>query len=95
MTKSVAATDLAKLGKCEAMIRFNRPSPRQATGGSVAHKGSSNTLRGELAHARYESTVLRFMTNTSGTTKHRFYQLVFSATVALGVLTLLAAWITT
>ena len=61
--------------------------------GESAGNGTDNTLRGELAHFRYEAAAMRFMSSLAGA-KRRVYQLVFAATVAAGVLTLLAAWTT-
>ena len=81
MTASVAATELAKLGKCALSKRPQSP------------QGTDSTLRGEFAHFRYEAAALRFMSGTAGA-KRRIYQLVFSATVAAGALTMLAAWTT-
>lgn len=94
MTASVAATELAKLGKCETMIKkaTNHPRPTLSTC-PQSPQGTDSTLRGEFAHFRYEAAALRFMSSTAGA-KRRIYQLVFSATVAAGVLTLLAAWTT-
>ncbi len=91
MTTSVAATELAKLGKCEAMIKkvANHPRPALSKRPQSPH-GTDNTLRGELAHFRYEAAAMRFMSSLAGA-KRRVYQLVFAATVAAGVLTLLAA----
>ncbi|WP_283631430.1 hypothetical protein, partial [Shewanella baltica] len=91
MAASVSATELAKLGKCEAMIKksANHPRPSPAKH-SQSPQGTNNTLRGEFAHFRYEAAALRFM-NSAARAKRRIYQLVFTATVAAGVLTLLVA----
>ncbi|ELT7570176.1 hypothetical protein R9Y00_002133 [Vibrio cholerae] len=94
MTASVAATELAKLGKCEAMIKKVASHPRPALSKRPqSPQGTDSTLRGEFAHFRYEAAALRFMSDTAGA-KRRIYQLVFSATVAAGALTMLAAWTT-
>ncbi|TDB57929.1 hypothetical protein C5467_11160 [Photorhabdus khanii subsp. guanajuatensis] len=94
MTASVAATELAKLGKCEAMIKKFAKHPRPAPAKRPqTPQGTYNTLRGEFAHFRYEAAAMRFMNSAAGA-KRRIYQLVFAATVAAGVLTLLAAWTT-
>lgn len=95
MTASVAATELAKLGKCEAMIKKATSHPRSTLSKRPqSPQGTTDrTLRGELAHFRYEAAALRFMSSTEGA-KRRIYQLVFSATVTAGVLALLAAWTT-
>ncbi|EOW9487323.1 hypothetical protein ACOCGL_002762 [Vibrio cholerae] len=94
MTVSVAATELAKLGKCETMIKRFAKHPRPAPSKRPqSPQGTDNTLRGEFAHFRYEAAALRFMNSAAGA-KRRIYQLVFAATVAAGVLTLLAAWTT-
>ncbi|MBD3719249.1 hypothetical protein IE995_26980 [Klebsiella pneumoniae] len=93
MTASVAATELAKLGKCEAMIKKVASHPRPALSKRPqSPQGTDSTLRGEFAHFRYEAAALRFMSGTVA--KRRIYQLVFSATVAAGALTMLAAWTT-
>ncbi|MCV5802877.1 hypothetical protein OFN34_29195, partial [Escherichia coli] len=64
---SVSATEMAKLGKCEKMIkrsrvskRINERAPRKL---SNAFNGTSDTLRGEFAHFSYESATQRFMTD--------------------------------
>ncbi|EBA8490057.1 hypothetical protein LOV38_004679 [Salmonella enterica] len=76
MTASVAATELAKLGKCEAMIKKVASHPRPALSKRPqSPQGTDSTL------------------GTAGA-KRRIYQLVFSATVAAGALTMLAAWTT-
>ncbi|ENI5910466.1 MULTISPECIES: hypothetical protein [Gammaproteobacteria] len=106
MTASVSATELAKLGKCASLIKsvskdsvaVNRDSCRQRTLRPVKQSPSlslhnENTLRGEQAHLRYESAAQRLM-NHAAQAKHQFYRVVFSATVAMGLLTLLAAWTT-
>lgn len=94
MTTSVAATELAKLGKCETMIKKAVSHPRPAISKRPqSTQGTDSTLRGEFAHFRYEAAALRFMSSAAGA-KRRIYQLVFAATVAAGVLTLLAAWTT-
>ncbi|MDM9305894.1 MULTISPECIES: hypothetical protein [Gammaproteobacteria] len=99
MTASVSATELAKLGKCASLIKsVSKGSVAVRTvrpvklGKSLATH-NENTLRGEMAHLRYESAALRFM-NHAAQAKHRIYRVVFSATVAMGLLTLLAAWTT-
>lgn len=94
MTASAAATELAKLGKCEALIKKSVSHPLHTMSKRPeSPQGTDNTLRGEFAHFRYEAAALRFMSNAAGA-KRRIYQLVFAATVAAGVLTLLAAWTT-
>lgn len=99
MTASVSATELAKLGKCASLIKsVSKASVAVRTTRPVKHSQSlashnEDTLRGERAHLRYESAALRFM-NHAAQSKHQIYRVVFSATVALGLLTLLAAWTT-
>jgi len=93
VTDSVAATDLAKLGKCAAMVKKRARRPYSTT-----HREriptrwvNKNTLLGEFAHSRHEESAKRFMRSTAKM-KRRLYHLVFAVTVAAGVLTLLAAW---
>lgn len=97
MTSSVSATELAKLGKCASLIKsVNKDSVAVKTVRTVKQNPSlsshnENTLRGEMAHLRYESAAQRFM-NHAAQGKHQIYRVVFSATVAMGLLTLLVAW---
>lgn len=99
MTASVSATELAKLGKCASLIKsVSKESVavralRPVTQRQSLASHNENTLRGEQAHLRYESAAQRFM-NHAAQAKHQFYRVVFSATVAMGLLTLLAAWTT-
>ncbi len=89
MTTSVATTEL---GNCEAMFKKAASHPRLALSKRPqSSQGTDSPVRGEFARFRYEAVALRFMSSTAGA-KRRIYQLVFSATVAAGVLTLLAAW---
>lgn len=91
MTTSVAATELAKLGKCEAMIKNHVRRTSAPAKWSRSSQRTESMLRGELAHYRYEEAALRFMSSTAKA-KRQIYHLVFSATIAAGILTLLAIW---
>lgn len=93
MITSVSATELAKLGKCETLVKKSvsySQGPFSRANTPKSSRGNENTLRGEFAHFRYEAAALRFMTSIEGA-KRRVYQVVFAATVALGLLALLAA----
>jgi hypothetical protein len=99
MTASVSATELAKLGKCASLIKsVSKDSVAVRTVRTVKQSPSlsshnENTRRGERAHLRYESAAQQLM-NHAAQAKHQFYRVAFSATVAMGLLTLLAAWTT-
>ncbi len=92
---SVSATEMAKLGKCEKMIkrsrvskRINERAPRKL---SNAFNGTSDTLLGEFAHFSYESATQRFMTDKQVKCR-RVLQLCLSGAFAMGLLSLVALY---
>lgn len=69
-TWSVTATEMAKLGKCEATIKCATPGKFRAEGPARIQRAKSETdgylnrtrqERGELHHAQYEAAVDRYM----------------------------------
>ncbi|WP_347364511.1 hypothetical protein [Vibrio vulnificus] len=92
---SVSATEMAKLGKCEKMIKRSRVSKKineRAPGKpSNAFNGTSDTLRGEFAHFSYESATRRFMTDKQVKFR-RMLQLCLSGALAMGLLSLAALY---
>ncbi|MDY6928073.1 MAG: hypothetical protein SWN10_13375 [Pseudomonadota bacterium] len=92
MGKSVSATELAKLGKCEMLItpnrergewfRFRKPTD---SADSVA------TKRGEAAHKRFEQEATRFANTVQCTPETKWANRLLAASVAAGVLILILA----
>lgn len=95
---SVSATELAKLGKCEALVAprkaFIHPSSRkQATGviGFAANKKNQTAIdRGDAAHDRFEREAQHFMSKACN---HRTIlpNVVLALAVAAGLMMLMAA----
>ena len=89
---SVSATEMAKLGKCEKMIKQLRVSKeRVPKKNSNAFNGTGDTLRGEFAHFSYESATQRFMTGKQ-VKYRRVLQLCLSGAFAMGLLSLVALY---
>jgi hypothetical protein len=92
---SVSATEMAKLGKCEQMIKRSRVSKRNnervPRKNSNAFNGTSDTLRGEFAHFSYENATRRFMTDKQ-VKYRRVLQLCLIGTFAMGLLSLVALY---
>lgn len=96
--KSVSATELAKLGKCEALIalsarsRTGIRSNRTIRGRDSSDDTSVSILRGIAAHDRFEREVAEHMTGPFDSRVAPFFpQLVLAFAVAAGLMTLLAA----
>lgn len=95
---SVSATELAKLGKCEALIALSRhsragyrpskPNPKSDSGDD----STASVLRGNAAHDRFEREAAEFMTDPADSPVVPFLpRLALAFAVAAGLMTLLAA----
>jgi hypothetical protein len=95
--KSIAATELAKLGKCEGLVprargraSAKRNNPSDVVAFSSASANTAAIERGVAAHDEYEREVQFFMSKDCHTsTKATGIALALAVTV--GILTLLAA----
>lgn len=96
---SVSATELAKLGKCEALVTPRRASAKPAKRGSlkgvlgfkVAKRNQAEIDRGNAAHDRFEHEAKTHASKECHTRTTVAQNLVLALAVAVGLLTLMAA----
>ncbi|MCK8103072.1 MULTISPECIES: hypothetical protein [Gammaproteobacteria] len=87
---SIPATELAKLGKCEKLIK---PSPRSHTSSSFKFKRKENTNqssidRGNAAHDQFEREAI-FFTKIDYNNQSTIPNLIVTVSFAVGLLVLL------
>ncbi|MAD75039.1 MAG: hypothetical protein CML20_09665 [Rheinheimera sp.] len=87
---SIPATELAKLGKCEKLIK---PSPRSHASGSFKFKRKENTNqssidRGNAAHDQFEREAI-FFTKIDYNNQSTIPNLIVTVSFAVGLLVLL------
>lgn len=87
---SIPATELAKLGKCEKLIK---PSPRSHASSSLKFKRKENTNqssidRGNAAHDQFEREAI-FFTKIDYNNQSTIPNLILTLSFAVGLLILL------
>lgn len=58
--KSLSATEISKMGKCEVLVMTNKQAANLKTRKYESLKNAKEKARGDAAHLRYEKEVVKY-----------------------------------